>query len=65
MLSNEKRETARSLFFVCGLPQHARQAYHFVGSVSLLCAFFMDISAIAKSARGLRDPFRKLFVQFD
>lgn len=47
----QKREALRSLFFVCGLPQHARQAYHFVGSICLLCAFFTRIVELLENSR--------------
>lgn len=47
----KKRETVRSLFFVCGLPQQARQAYHFVGYICLLCAFFIVIVKLLKTNR--------------
>lgn len=46
-----KRETDWPLFFVCGLPQHARQAYHFVGYVWVLCAFFVAILKPLKTNR--------------
>lgn len=51
ILEMRKRETDWPLFFVCGLPQHARQAYHFVGYVWVLCAFFVAILKPLKTNR--------------
>lgn len=51
MLSNEKKRDCAVSFFVCGLPQHVRQAYHFVGYIWVLCAFFMSIAKLPKTNR--------------